>query len=76
MSALISGVSSDHVLVATGTYSTDVCDRAQKLFPLPAIPAVIAAGGRGRPKDNSLSVDVSTSYCRNRRRRLCSAVPS
>ena len=59
MSALISGVFSDHVLVATGTYFTDVCDRAQKLFPLPAIPAVIAAGGRGRPKDNSLSVDVS-----------------
>jgi hypothetical protein len=48
MSALISGVFLDHVLVATDTYSTDIYGRAQKLFTLSAIPAVIAGRGSAR----------------------------
>jgi hypothetical protein len=49
MSALISGVYFDSVLVATDTYSGAIPGRrAQKLFSLPHLPAVIVGRGSAR----------------------------
>lgn len=71
MSALISGVYLDRILVATDTYSAGASGRAQKLFPLPQLPAVLAGRGSAPAAlahpagSGALGVPFDGSYARS-----------
>jgi hypothetical protein len=48
MSALISPIFLGRMLLVTDTYAASVVGAAQKLYPLPAFPALIAGRGSAR----------------------------